>query len=472
MLFIESKTSNQSIDSAARIQLLESLQEKGLIPLIRSARLTCYELALLAPDRAHEMERVIATLTETEDNAPYVRGDLFCFEDFVLFLIFANKEDAHGGMRAGIIYGAETAEPIKKLDAFCRNISSMIETQGYSEGDGRRECGTWELRELRMPIGFTRVASRTEDDSPAAHEVIGSQGLQTAEALEDAGTRYLLHRLSEAHADGRIAELLADSMDDAENSLANRLSSVGLLQREVLISCRKKGRALFRLPSPDALAVITATHAICHECGAAIADEKVEEFFAPTETASTLLNDDLWLTSRLLSVLRELGVPESEIAIGPTSADGEAHVLVNVCGERFLFVLVDGDLTAGHVRRALVPQSETESTHLVIVVTGKVQDESRARLREHARRRARSGSDAEVLLIEGTDAVAEELRRAFERVTHRVLAKELYELDASLGFSAGHVIATRFRLMRKRPGALDNLARSAVSAVAGGLREI
>ncbi len=471
MLFIESQTSKQLIDGAARIQLLEGLQEKGLIPLIRSARLTCYELALMAPDRAQEMERVIATLTETEDNAPYVRGDLFCFEDFVLFLIF-NKEGGHGGMRAGIIYGAETTEPLKKLEAFCRNISSMIETRGYGEGDGRQKSGKWELRELRLPVGFTRVAPRIEDNSPAAHEVIGSRGLQAAEALEDARTRNLLRHLSEAHADGHVAELLADSMDDAINSLANRLSSVGLLQREVLISCRKKGRALFRLPSTDALAVITAAHAVCHECGAAIADEKVEEFFAPTETASTLLNDDLWLTSRLLSVLRELGVPESEIAVGPTSADGEAHVLVNVCGERFLFVLIDGDLTAVHVRHALVPLTETESTHLVIIVTGKVQGEGRTRLREYARRRTHGGADAELLSIEGVDALAEELRRAFERVTHRALVKELYELDASLGFSAGYVVATRFRLMRKMPDALENLAQSAVSAVAGGLREI
>ncbi len=37
MLFIESKTSNTGVDNETRAQLLERLQERGLVPLIRSA---------------------------------------------------------------------------------------------------------------------------------------------------------------------------------------------------------------------------------------------------------------------------------------------------------------------------------------------------------------------------------------------------------------------------------------------------
>ena len=118
MLFIESKTSNRSVDAAARLALLEKLQEKGLIPLIRSARLSCFEQALLSPDRVAEMERAVAFWTETEDDRAYIRGDVFCFEDFVIFLIFGSDEDEAAGMRAGIVYGAEMLEPGKKLDAF------------------------------------------------------------------------------------------------------------------------------------------------------------------------------------------------------------------------------------------------------------------------------------------------------------------------------------------------------------------
>jgi hypothetical protein len=289
--------------------------------------------------------------------------------------------------------------------------------------------------------------------------------------LEDAKARRFLHRIREAHPDGRIGDLLGESGATAE-SLVNRLAGAGLLRREILISCRKVGRALFSLPSPEALSVITASSAVCSECGASLADEKVEDLVKPTETANTLLADGSWLTSRVLAVLRELGIAEKEIAVGPVSSEGEAHLLVNVCSEPFLFMLRDGDLTIAHTRRALDKLIETGASHLVMIATGDVQDEVRVRLREQARRRARSGSDVEMILIEGVDSVAEELQQAFERVSQGAVVQELCELDTSLGFSTGYMIATRFRLLRSKPGALKDLAESAVGALAGSLREI
>src|SRR4051812_47238347 len=135
MLFVESKTLRQSVDGAARMALLERLQEKGLTPLIRSTRVSCYEQALLGPDRADEMERAVAAWTESEDARTYIRGDVFCFEDFVLFLIFGEADEEADGVRAGIVYGAETLEPTKKLDAFCHNVLDALEaTDATSRG--------------------------------------------------------------------------------------------------------------------------------------------------------------------------------------------------------------------------------------------------------------------------------------------------------------------------------------------------
>jgi hypothetical protein len=47
MLFVESRTTESTIDQRLRLALLERLQEeRGLVPLIRSTRLRCYETAL------------------------------------------------------------------------------------------------------------------------------------------------------------------------------------------------------------------------------------------------------------------------------------------------------------------------------------------------------------------------------------------------------------------------------------------
>jgi hypothetical protein len=475
MLFIESMASTRSVDGATRLGLIERLQEKGLAPLIRSTRMSCYEQALLGPDRIAEMEQSIAHWTETEDDRAYIRGDVFCFEDFVLFLIFGSDEDEAAGMRAGIVYGAEMLEPSKKLESFCRNVSDALEALRRAPGDSSSSSGAqgeaiWQRHEPRV-IGLqSRFTVEPESELSNAGRKNMAGNPRAVELLENVEARRLLRRIRESQAEGRVSEFLLNVENEAATvSLINRMADAGLLRREVQVSCRENGRSLFRLPSQDALGVITSSNATCSDCGTAIADEKIEELVKPTETAAQLMEDGSWLASRIYSSLRELGIPENQIARAPTSEEGEAHMMVNVCNEPFLLALRDGDVTATQARHALAKQMETEAAHLVVVASGKIQDEARVRLREHARRRARGGNDVEVILIEGVDAT-DELRLAFERVSQKVLAGELSPLDTSLGLSVGFIIATRFRLMQHM-GALKDLAESAVGALAGSLRE-
>ncbi len=471
MLFIETKTSGRGVESGVRLALLEKLQEKGLTPLIRSTRLSCYEQALLGPDRVAEMEREVAAWTEGEDDRAYVCGDVFCFEDFALFLLFGDDDDEASGMRAGIVYGAEMLEPMKKLDAFCRNVSDALEAvSAAGNGGGGPKETEWQRREPPRLMTESARFGGPENGTASGGGTNEAAGARAIEMLEDAEVRRMMRRVSESQAEGRVSEILSNVEDEAATaSLIRRMADAGLLRREVLVSCRKKGRAIFRLPSPDALNVITATNAVCSECGTAIADEKIEDLVKPTEAASRMLEDGSWLASRVHSSLRELGVPERQIVTARAAEDGEAHIMVSVCDEPFLLVLRDGDVTAAQARHALAAQAETEAAHLVVIASGKIQDEARVRLRERARRRSRGGDEVEVLLIEGVDT-GEELGRAFERVSRNALANELSALDASLGLSAGFVVATRFRLMQ-RAGALKDLAESAVGALAGSLRE-
>jgi hypothetical protein len=455
------------------------LQEKGLTPLVRTARLAGYEQALLGLERVPLMERAVAAWTEKEEGSPYVRGDVFCFEDFVLYLIFSDGAGAGVGLRAGIIHEAETTEPLKKLEAFCRNVSEALEASrhaGKVEGDGP-ESIEWQPRAAQAfaegRAGAARFTNASEGGALPVRQEIKGERSRALELMEDASARRFLHRLRDSHPGGRVAELLTgEEGETGSESLIMKLSGAGLLRREMLVSCRKVGRPLFRLPSPEALNVITASNAICSECGASIADEKIEDFIKPTDAAADLLEDGSWLLKRVYAVLRELGIAEKHIAVGQIEADSEGDMMVQVCQEPFLFVLRDGDLALAHARRALDKLLETGGAHLVLVTTGDVQDEARVRLREHARRRARNRSEVEVILVESLDTLAADIREAFERVSHRAVTEELCELDASLGLSVGHLITTRFRLMRHHSGALKDLAESAVDALAGSLREI
>lgn len=483
MLFVESRAADLEVERRLRTPLLEALEARGFAPLIRASRLHLFEHATSGSERAHELERLMETRSEAEGEEPYVRGDIFCSEDFAHFLVFGDGYGGGAGLRAGIVYDAGTDAPTEKLEAFCRNVlEAFKEAAGESaRGEGAREdvdasaapAGVvWRAREGQSQGAFRRPASAAETAADAqSQRVSGSaERARAVEMFDDAGARDFLQRLREAHEDGRAAELVAGGRGPEQEAVVSRLAGAGLVRREVQVSCRKDGRSLFRLPSAEALAIVTASNAVCSECGSAVADERAEELVTPTPLATSMLKDGTWLVSSLRSILGGLGVPESQTAPLPSSDDGTAQVLANIGGEPFLFVLRDGDFTAAHARRAVEGEAESHATRTVVIASGKVQDEARARLREHARRRARGGAEAEVVFVEGMGHAADELRGVVERVSEEALTRELYELDADAGFNVGHALAARFRLTR-RPGALRDLAASAAGALAGSLRE-
>lgn len=491
MLYVESRISNKRVEAAARLELMNRLQEKGLVPLIRLTRLSCYDTALLGPERAAEMERIVSAWTNAEGDAPYIDGDIFCLEDFALFLIFNDATNDEAGMRAGIIYEAETQEPEQKLEAFCRNVATALQWKtsanangGDAENGVEKDAVKWHQRllpaEENAQASFDRFAAARKDDNAAAPVKDNGNNRQSStldnaralELLNDAEARRALRRIREKHADGSIKELLVNggAGEWASMPIIDSLREAGLLRHEVLVSCRQKERALFRLPSPETLAIVLSSNATCSECGKSLADEKAEELIAPTELAHTLLEDGSWLTARLRASLREAGVPDANVAAGASDGEGESYIMANVCHELFLFALRDGELTNAFARRVLDRQMETEAAHLVVITTGKIHDDGRVRLRDGVRRRAQEGSGFELISVEGMERAVAELHHAFERVSQKQLANELYELDRSLGLNAGHLIATRFRL-RQTNGALEALAASAVGALAGSLRE-
>jgi hypothetical protein len=437
-----------------RLRLLEKLQEREFTPLIRSTRLSCYGRALADSNQVEEMERLIASLINSEKQTSYVPGDVFCFEDHVFFLLFGDPEQGDAGMRAGIVYEPQTAEPLRKLNTFCQMISLCLADADRQLDEAGEESlsglTSWRQDPSSIHQGFVRFVVKQDADSLStiACRENDRTRVMAAKMLEDDYTRFFLRRAREAYAEGYSVNSSADETTTPSEFTVNKLVDGGLLRREVLVSCRETGHTLFSLPSADALAVITISHAWCSECGKQIADEKIEEVFAPTRLASLLLEDGAWLVNRLHAILRELGISESEIAVEPPAGDGEARVMTRVCNESFLIVMRDGDLTPAFARRAINTKIETDARHLVIVVTGTIHNEGRQSLQSFAQRQARSGGDFEMIIAEGVGTVAHELRRAFERVSEKALTEQLCELDSSIGLSVARLITTRFQMLR------------------------
>jgi hypothetical protein len=276
-----------------------------------------------------------------------------------------------------------------------------------------------------------------------------SKRVLAASKLEDESARVFLRTARNAHEEGYAAKLLTGNTESQEVPI-QRLEDAGLVEREVQISCRKTGHALFRLPNPHALAVVTVSDATCSECGAPVADENVEEVIAPTQLASSLLEDGSWLVSRLHFLLREMGVPEREIAVGPSEGTGYGQLMANICGEPFLIVTRDGDLTPAFARWAIDLEIDTEASHLVIVATGRIHKEAGVLLQNHSRRRVSGGQDFEMIVADDAATAGRELEAALERVSQRVVAEHLCVLDGGIGFSVSRLVLTKFQLLRTK----------------------
>ena len=441
MLFLESKLLNHALDTTGRNALLKELQQREIMPLIRSHRLRCFEDVLLNHDHVSEMETALASSTESTIGEPFVRGDLFCFQDYILFLVFEDDPDV---LRAGIVYEAQTAEPFRKLDSFCQEVRNLLLQRSDSLAD-------WETSMPSLPQGFRTFIERQDADSlyTSLRKETMSKRILAASKLEDESARVFLRTARNAHQEGYAAKLLTGNTE-SQHVPIQRLEDAGLVEREVQISCRKTGHALFRLPNPHALAVVTVSDATCSECGAPVADENVEEVIAPTQLASSLLEDGSWLVSRLHFLLREMGVPEREIAVGPSAGTGYGQLMANICGEPFLIVTRDGDLTPAFARWAIDLEIDTEASHLVIVATGRIHKEAGVLLQNHSRRRVSGGQDFEMIVADDAATAGRELEAALERVSQRVVAEQLCVLDSSAGFSVSRLVLTKFQLLRAK----------------------
>ena len=446
MLFLETKTLNHPVDGTARTRLLQQLQEQGLAPLIRATRLRFFEDALLGAERVADLESALASFDESTIDEPFVRGELFCFHDYVLFLLFENDDATGAFLRAGIVYEPRTPEPFRKLDSFCQDVRALLSDRAGQNGDGFPQ---WQSGKPAMPQGFRTFVEKQDADSlyTSLRKETMSKRILAASKLEDERARVFLRTARNAHEEGYAAKLLTGNTESAHVPI-QRLEDVGLVEREVQISCRKTGHALFRLPNPHALAVVTVSDATCSECGAPVADENVEEVIAPTQLASSLLEDGSWLVSRIHYVLRELGVPEREIAVGPSEGTGYGQMMANICGESFLIVTRDGDLTPAFARWAIDLEIETEASHLVIVATGRIHREAGVLLQNHLRRRVSGGQDFEMIVADDAPTAGRELESALERVSQRVVAEQLCVLDNSIGLSVSRLVLKKFDFLR------------------------
>src|SRR3712207_2103240 len=128
MLFIQSNSLALTPEEGGRLRLLDALAERGLRPLVRPARRQLFRaLAGRADDasdaQAAELERLCAEHAGAAGKGEYTPGELFNGGDCLLALVFG----AGGGeTAASVVYDLNTAEPLARLERFCREVHEAL----------------------------------------------------------------------------------------------------------------------------------------------------------------------------------------------------------------------------------------------------------------------------------------------------------------------------------------------------------
>ncbi|HEX8286011.1 MAG TPA: hypothetical protein VF588_21815 [Pyrinomonadaceae bacterium] len=461
MLFIQSNTQAMSLAVGERVRLLDALAGAGRVPLMRSARRRLFgSLVGTALDNAEteaaaaELERECAARVVGEGADAYAPGELFCDGDCVFSLVF-NGEGEGATLAASVVYDLDTAEPLPRLARFCADVQAALDSLGVKVPAGAEPqpgLPLWRAHGSGGPQGLARfVSAQPPEFVRAAAALRGRRELALAsELLEGRGVRDFLRRVEGLRREGYTPRRLLAEAGSLGTVSVEMMLEAGLLERELRVSCRKTGHALFDLPSPDSLAAVTISRARCSLCAAPVADEVVEETFSPSRLAVALLEDGGWLANRVYRIVRSLGVPESDISTGPPTPHGESYLAADVSGNTFVVVTRDGDLTPAFARRVAEIVEGADATHLVAVVTGAADDEGRLRLFEFAWRRARGGRDLHTTVVEGLDDARAQIGRAFETAVRRELTRALFPLDAALGFNAAGFVLEWFRSAKAR----------------------
>ena len=170
-------------------------------------------------------------------------------------------------IRAGIVIQQEPPSPAEK-HSFGHNSKALLTSHATSETESAAPLPQWEQGRPSMPEGFKRFVARQDTDSlfTSSRKETMTKRVRATSILEDPGARIFLRRAKDAHVEGYASKLLTGATAGPNDSSIDRLEDAGLVEREVQVSCRKTGHALFRLPTPHALAVVMSAMQHFSDC--------------------------------------------------------------------------------------------------------------------------------------------------------------------------------------------------------------
>lgn len=228
-----------------------------------------------------------------------------------------------------------------------------------------------------------------------------------------------------------VPKQLAQADRSRANELQEQLETAGLVERDVVVICRKTQAQTNRVPSVEVLQDLASKGVRC-ACGRLLVEERHEEAIAVTDLGRSLLDGSRWFSILLVEELHALGVPPDRILVEQESGGDEMDCIADISGEIAFFELKDKEFSLGNAYSFGAKMGIVRPQHPVIVTTEHVGNDakehfSRARSAADEGRRYRgygSGPGDEPRPVQYVEGISN-LRSGLERIV-----SDIYRRDA------------------------------------------
>ena len=347
-------------------------------------------------------------------------GEFFMHEDS-LFLVAPT-----GGKL--IVWELRSHSNPSRIGEFLTSLENTVR----GRFDGRRVRGMefeWRDQSPGARIGgrlFRRPEARTQEGrlNTRASEY-NEADVNNSALLARKGIRGFLVNLAKVGNKARSAD--AASLLDEESR--NELIGAGLIRKEYLLVCRQDSRTICSIPDRDEFESTIGQKLTCTSCGRLFVDELIQDIYALTPSARSLLEGSHWMTLWVTSLLVNSGVQGERIKWNAAAGDDELDIVAEIHGLKVFFELKDREFGLGDAYPFSFRIERYGGDVGVVVTTESVADEADKFFEEQKRR-----GNTVVSVVDGEKDIPQKLTSLVASLSKLAVRQSVAGAEERFGF--------------------------------------
>lgn len=274
-----------------------------------------------------------------------------------------------------------------------------------------------------------------------------------AKALCDQFTRTILREICQARGTQAKTLNVGRPKEEARTAAAlGTLTTLGLVVKEILISCRKTSAPLLRVASTRAFESGELARARCHNCQSPLSDESRSEVYVASELGESLNRSSHWLTVWTTVCLANEGIPNTAVRWSVSESGEEVDLVAAVFDESWIFELKDREFGAGDAHPFSYRRARYSPDRAYVVTPAKVSDEAKRIFREIASDRTttrysgnrRSKPRGSPVYVEGLAQLEPSLRREVTDCATRYALARLDGVRLATHIAVSQILTSKF----------------------------